>query len=128
MAEALLRARFPGRYEAASAGIAPTDVHPLVVRVLEEVGVGTGALRSKHVDRFSGCTFDIVATVCGDDGACPFFPGGRQIHRAFADPSAVIGSEDVRIVAFRATRDEIDAWICGAFGDESGRPRKEAQP
>lgn len=39
MAEALLRARFPDRYEAASAGTAPSSIHPLTLLVLEEIGV-----------------------------------------------------------------------------------------
>ena len=117
MAEALLRARFPDRYEAASAGIAPAGVHPRALAVLEEIGVSTLGLRSKHVEEHLGRTFDVVATVCGqDEPSCPFFPGGRQVHRAFEDPSAAIGPEEDRIAAFRRTCDEIDSWIRDAFG------------
>ena len=117
MAEAILRARFPDRYEAMSAGVAPAGVHPLVLRVLDELGIPTASLRSKHVEEFGGRRFDVVATVCGrDEPTCPFFPGGRQIHHAFADPSAVSGSDAARLDAFRETRDEIDAWIRETFG------------
>jgi len=116
MAEALLRARLPDRYVAASAGIAPAGVHPLAARVLEEIGVSTLGLRSKHVGEFSGRSFNVVATVCGQDElTCPFFPGGRQIHHAFDDPSAAAGSEEERLASFRRTRDEMDAWIGDTF-------------
>jgi arsenate reductase len=116
MAEALLRARFPDHYVAASAGIAPAGVHPLAARVLEEVGISTLGLRSKHVEEFSGRSFNVVATVCGQDElTCPFFPGGRQIHHAFDDPGAAAGSEEERLASFRRTRDEMDAWIGDTF-------------
>ena len=117
MAEALLRARFSCRYEPASAGIAPSGIHSVAIAVLEEIGVSTLGLRSKYVEEYLGRSFDVVATVCGqDEPSCPFFPGGRQIHRAFEDPSAAIGPEEDRIAAFRRTRDEIDSWIRAAFG------------
>jgi arsenate reductase len=117
IAEALLRARFPHRYEAASAGTEPAEVHPLTIRALEEIGVSTSELRSKHVEELVGRRFELVVTVCGhDEPTCPFFPGGRQIHRAFDDPSTVIGSKEHRLAAFRRVRDEIDSWIRAAFG------------
>ena len=117
MAEALLRARFPDRYEAASAGIAPSGIHLLAMAVLEEIGVSTLGLRSKHVEEYLGRSFDVVATVCGqDEPSCPFFPGGRQIHRAFRDPTSVLGTDEERLAAFRNTRNEIDSWIGDAFG------------
>jgi arsenate reductase len=119
MAEALLRARFPGRYEPASAGIAPSGIHPLAIAVLEEIGVSTLGLRSKHVEEYLGRSFDVVATVCSqDEPSCPFFPGGRQVHRAFEDPITAIGPEEDRIAAFRRARDEIDSWIRSAFGPD----------
>jgi arsenate reductase len=117
MAEALLRARFPGRYDPASAGIAPSGIHPLAIAVLEEIGVSTLGLRSKHVEEYLGRSFDVVATVCGqDEPSCPFFPGGRQIHRVFSDPSSALGTDEERLAAFRETRNEIDSWIGDAFG------------
>ena len=121
LAEALLRARFPDRYDAASAGICPAGVHPLVLRVLEEAGVSSEGLRSKHVGELSGRSFEIVATVCGqDEPTCPFFPGGRQIHHPFADPSVGVRTEEDRLAAFRSVRDEIDAWLVGTFGAPVG--------
>jgi arsenate reductase len=51
----------------------------------------------------------LVVTVC-DEAAeeCPFFPNARhQEHWSFPDPSAVSGTEDERLAAFRAVRDAI---------------------
>jgi arsenate reductase len=116
MAEALLRARFPERYDVASAGIAPAGIHPLALRVLEEAGVATHGLRSKHVAELAGRAFEIVVTVCGgEDPSCPVFPAGKQWHRVFSDPSAVEGSEKDRLSAFRRVRDEMDSWIRATF-------------
>jgi arsenate reductase len=52
---------------------------------------------------------DIVVTVC--DAAveeCPYFLGARrQEHWSFPDPSAITGSEEDRLVAFRSVRDAV---------------------
>ena len=123
MAEALLRARFPDEYEAASAGLSPSAVHPLALRVLEEIEIPIRGLRSKHVEELAGRSFDVVATVCGrEEPSCPFFPGRLQLHRTFADPSAVTGSDEQRLAAFRRVRDEIDAWIRVAFQVQASLP------
>lgn len=108
LAEALLRWMAGPRVEVASAGTEPTAVHPLTIRVLEELGIETGGLRSKSVEEFRGQSFDYVITVC--DAArehCPVFPGGEQIHWSFPDPSVLEGSEAERLEAFRTVRDAI---------------------
>jgi arsenate reductase len=123
MAEGLLNARLSDRYAASSAGTTATAVHPLAMRVLAEVGVDISHHTSKSLALFLGESFDVVVTVCDDaDKTCPAFPGGgRRIHRAFADPSRVTGSEDAILAAFRRTRDEIDAWIRETFVPEANR-------
>jgi arsenate reductase len=113
MAEGLLRARGGDRYAVFSAGTHPRSVHPLAVQVMREIGVdiseATG-YRAKSLDEFRGQpSMDLVVTVC-DDAAeeCPYFPGARQQeHWGFPDPSAVTGSEDERLAAFRSVRDAI---------------------
>ena len=47
----------------------------------------------------------------------------RRVHAGFEDPAAVMGSEAVRLEAFRRIRDEIEAWAAGFVRDELGRPR-----
>ena len=119
LAEGLLNARFPGLFTAESAGISPTEVNPLAIRVLAEWGIDISQHRSKSLVEFFDSDFEWIVTVCDDaDRACPFFPGkGRRVHRAFADPSLVRGTEDERLLAFRRTRDEIDSWIKAFFAE-----------
>jgi arsenate reductase len=108
MAEALLRWMAGETFEVYSAGTEPTAVHPLTIRVLEEMGIPTEGLRSKGVDEFLGQSFDFVITVCDQaKERCPVFPGGEQIHWSFPDPSAVQGSEEEQLEFFRRVRDMI---------------------
>jgi arsenate reductase len=103
MAEALLRAKGGPAYEVFSAGTEPGEIRPLTLRVLEEADLPTAGLRSKSVSEFMGQAFDHVITVC--DSArqnCPVFPGeGERLHWGYDDPSAVEGSEEERLRAYR---------------------------
>jgi arsenate reductase len=103
MAEALLRDKGGDAFEAHSAGIEVAEVRPFTLQVLEEAGISTKGLRSKSVLEFMGQEFDYVITVC--DSArqdCPVFPGeGERFHWGYVDPSAVEGSDEERLAAFR---------------------------
>ena len=103
MAEVLLREKGGAAYDVVSAGTQPAEVRPLTLRVLEEAGLPTAGLRSKSVSEIMGRRFDYVITVC--DSArqdCPVFPGeGERLHWGYDDPSAVEGSEEERLEAFR---------------------------
>lgn len=103
MAEGLLRVRSGGSVEAFSAGTAPTAVHPLAIRTLQEMNIDISAQRAKSVQEFLGQQFDYIITVC--DRArelCPVFPGDPvQIHWSFPDPVEVEGTEEQRLAAFR---------------------------
>ncbi|WIG59633.1 MAG: Arsenate reductase thioredoxin-coupled, LMWP family [Ktedonobacterales bacterium] len=117
MAEGLLRARGGPRYRVFSAGTHPRAVHPLAVRAMAEIGIDISEAaghRAKSLDEFaSQPPLDLAVTVC-DDAAeeCPFFPGARrQVHWGFPDPSAATGTEEQRLIVFRAVRDAIAARI-----------------
>ena len=103
MAEALLRDRGADLYEAFSAGTEAARIRPLTLRVLEEAGVSTEGLRSKSFEEYLGRTFDYVVTVCDSARrSCPAFPGeGERFHWGYDDPSAVGGTEEERMAAFR---------------------------
>lgn len=117
MAEALLRDRGGRAFEVHSAGTEPSAVRPFTLRVLDEAGLPTDGLRSKSTAEFHGQAFEYVITVC--DSArqiCPTFPGeGDRLHWDYDDPSAVTGSEEERLAAFRAVfeaiSDRIDTFI-----------------
>ena len=113
MAEGLLRARGGDRFEAFSAGAEATDVRPLAIRAMAELGIDIAGQRSKTTDEYSGQEFDHVVTVCDDaKEACPYFPGARRrLNWSFEDPSAATGSDDERLAVFRRVRDQIAARI-----------------
>lgn len=118
MAEGFLRHWGGSAFEVYSAGTRPSTVHPLTVRVMQEVGIDITGHRSKSVDAFAGMTFDVVVTLCDiAREACPVFPvARRQLHWDIPDPRAVEGSEDERLAAFRRARDLIRARIRETFG------------
>jgi arsenate reductase len=109
MAEAIVNARFDGRWQAVSAGTKPAGyVHPNALVALAEIGVRHKG-DSKHTDVFRGQKFDLIVTVC--DSAveeCPLWLGpGRRVHLGFPDPAKVTGSEEEIMQAFRDVRDDI---------------------
>jgi arsenate reductase len=113
MAEGLLRAWAGDRFEAFSAGVEATEVRPLAIRVMAEIGIDIGGQKSERLDTYLGQPFEYVITVCDEAReACPSFPGAeRQLHWSFDDPSAATGSEEARLAVFRRVRDEIGARI-----------------
>lgn len=119
LAEALLRAKGGDRFEAASAGLSPKGVHPLTVRVLEEIGLNTAGMRSKSSTEFLGkasVRFAIIVCEC-DAAECPrIFPfAGQTLSWPFDDPATATGKEEERLAVFRRVRDQIsqriDAWL-----------------
>lgn len=117
MAEGLLRELGGEAVVAASAGVAPTAVHPMATQAMAERGVDIGDQRSKSVDELAGSDFDTVITVC-DHAAqtCPAWVGkSARVHWSIPDPAAVEGRKRDRLEAFRQTRDLLEehlaAWL-----------------
>jgi arsenate reductase (thioredoxin) len=116
MAEGLVNALFSDKLDARSAGVSPSPLNPLAVRVMGEAGIDISKQRSKHLDELEGERFDIVVTLCTEDETtCPFFPAQEHMHHGFADPSRVSGTEEQQLQAVRAIRDDIRAWIKATF-------------
>src|SRR4028119_2116620 len=115
MAEGLLRHLAGDRFEVMSAGTEATQVRPLAVRAMNELGIDISGQESKTMERFLGDTFDYVITVCDDaNEACPIFPGAkRRLHWSFEDPAQARGSEEERLWVFQSVRDEIKERIEG---------------
>jgi arsenate reductase len=117
MAEGLMNELLGGRYEAQSAGTEPSEVSPIAIEIMSEIGIDIRGHESKSVDGFIHQDFDYVITVCDHaNETCPFFPGGRErIHKGFKDPDAVKGDRMKKMEAFRVSRDEIKEWINAEF-------------
>lgn len=118
MAEGYLNAKYGDRYEGLSAGTEVTRVHPLAIRVMNEIGIDISHHRSKELIEFFDQDIDQVVTVCdSENAACPMFPGAKKmIHVSFPDPSEATGSEEDQMKVFRQVRDEIVTWIDANLG------------
>lgn len=127
MADGLLRAIYGDRYEVYSAGVKATNVNPLAVTAMKEIGIDISNQYSKTPQEFQDIIFDVAVTVCDNAKmACPIcstnlelpskFPRAREvIHYTFEDPAAAMGSEEEKLTIFRRVRDEIKDWISLTF-------------
>ena len=117
LAEGILREKLGNTFRIESAGSRPAGyVHPLAIRVMQEIGIDLSANRSKHLDEFLNEDIETVITVCGNaDQACPLFPGQvNRHHFPFDDPAHATGTEEEQLAVFRRVRDEISA-VFGAY-------------
>jgi len=146
MAEGLLRHLYGDTYEAFSAGSTPTQVHPLAIKVMAEIGIDISNQTAKSIERFRNKDIDIVVTVCTSSPkvVCPFcspsmtgdrpeiikmtLPRAKEfLQHGFSDPSEVDGTEEEKIAAFRRTRDDMKEWILSYFADpEAESPNSRA--
>ena len=113
MAEGFLRHMAGDKFEVFSAGVKPTQVNPLAIKVMAEAGVDISKHRSKSTMEFLDQKFDYVITVCDNaKQTCPIFPGNyEKIHWDLEDPAEAQGSEEDRVAIFRRIRDEIEQRI-----------------
>lgn len=136
MAEGLLRHFYDEKYEVFSAGSSPTQVNPLAIRVMAEIGIDISKQTSKSIEDFRNKDIDIVISVCKSSAKviCPYcsspsisgkpeiidrlLPGAKHyLHHGFSDPSEKNGNEEQKLDAFRRTRDAIKEWILDYFTD-----------
>lgn len=115
MAEALLRHHAGDRFEVYSAGLEPKGIHPLTVRVMEELGISLKDHRSKSLEEYLGkLPVRYAITVCENaEQQCPrLWPFAvNRLSWRFPDPAAAEGTEAERLQCFRQTRDGIDRRI-----------------
>ena len=116
LSEALLNHMAKGssgtRFKAFSAGSSPREnqqPNPLGLQVLKSAGIDTSYLSSKSWDEFAkpdAPHMDLVITVCDNAAGevCPYWPGQpATAHWGYADPSALEGTDEDRLQAFRNT-------------------------
>ena len=115
MAEGLLRHLAGERFEVMSAGTVATQVRPLAVRALDELGIDISGQESTNMARYLGEPFDYVITVCDEaNEACPFFPhAAERLHWSLPDPAAAEGTEEERLEVFQLVRDRLRDHIEG---------------
>ena len=119
MAEGLLRDMAGDKYDVYSAGLDPRPVHPLAVRVMDEMGIDISGQMSKSVKEYLGRKpFAYIIIVCGNaQRSCPsVFPGVHtKLFWPFEDPAEFEGTEEEALEKFREVRDNIkgrlEEWL-----------------
>jgi arsenate reductase (thioredoxin) len=115
MAEAFLRQIAGDHFEVFSAGLEPTQIHPLTYKVMAEKGLDLAGQRTKSLNEYLGkMTFDYLITVCDDaDKNCPTLLTGviSRMHWPFEDPAKFTGSDAEKLQKFREVRDLIEQRI-----------------
>jgi arsenate reductase len=113
MAEALLERIGGDAFGVSSAGTNPKELNPYTIRVLGELGIDWSAAESKSLQGFLDQSFEYVVTVCDHARqVCPVFPGGgTRLHWDLEDPAEATGTDEQRLAAFRATRDDLTARV-----------------
>ena len=136
MAEGLLRHVFGDKYNVYSAGTSPTQINPLAVTVMAEIGMDISKQYSKSIDEFGETEIDLAVSVCKSSAKTlcalcnsPITVGKpaiitSRLHKTknyivhgFVDPSEVEGSEEEKLKAFRKAREEIKTWITKYFAE-----------
>ena len=109
MAEGFLKYLGKDRIEVFSAGVNPTKINPLAVKVMEEARIDISVQKSKSVNEFTSQNFDYVITVCNNaQQSCPMFPGEHEtLHWDLEDPAEATGTEEDKLKVFRKIRDQI---------------------
>ena len=116
MSEAFLKHYAGDRFDAQSAGLEPSELSPIVVEAMAEIGIDISQNKTKSVFDIwkSGELFQYVIAVCDAESAekCPIFPGPTtRLHWSFHDPSKVSGTYDLKLQKVRQIRDEIASRI-----------------
>lgn len=113
MAEGFAKKMLPKNMEIFSAGLKPKVVHPMAIKVMQEVGIDISKQESKNISEIPLDKINIVITLCGDAAErCPIFPGKvERIHWALEDPAKAKGSEEEIAIVFRKVRDNIKSCI-----------------
>jgi arsenate reductase len=115
MAEGVARSLAPPGVTISSAGSRPSQVNPLAIRALDEIGIDLRGHFSKSVDTIPPDGVEVV-TLCAEE-ECPVFLGkARRIHWGLPDPGGAGLSEQEKLQSFRDVRDELRRRLSVVFG------------
>ena len=118
MAAALLRHLARGVY-IESAGVRAGELDPLAVEAMEEIGLTIGKHKPRRFEDLEDGSFDLVITLSPEAQH-----KAVELTRTAAtqveywptmDPTAVEGSREQRLLAYRAVRDQLMERLKGRF-------------
>jgi protein-tyrosine-phosphatase len=127
MAAGLFQQLFGKTTYVASAGVQKGEFDPFVVAVLEEIGIDIARHKPvtfEELDELEGLNFDLIVTL-----SPPAHHKALELTRTnaaaveywpTADPTAIEGSREQRLDAYREVRDQLLAHIRERFGQAGG--------
>ncbi len=112
IAEEYLKSIGGDGFEVESAGYEPTNINPLVIKVMEEEGFDLSGKETRSAwDLFrEGKFYKYVITVCdrAHEEECPLFPKPfTQLNWPCPDPESFTGNEEEKLEQTRELRDHI---------------------
>ena len=113
IAHGLLNDLASSQFEVFSAGSHPSQVHPISVAVMEEIGIDISKHTSDYIDEYLNKGINIVITVCDNaKNACPTFSENvNRIHWSIDDPFKNWNFDLDQLSTFRETREEIKSRL-----------------
>ena len=113
IAHGLLENMARDKFEVFSAGSHPSRVHPMSIKIMEEIGIDISHHTSDFIDDYLKTGIEIVITVCDNaNEMCPIFPGDvERLHWSIDDPFKGWNFDEGQIQSFRDTREEIKQRI-----------------
>ncbi|GAB4539604.1 MAG: arsenate reductase (thioredoxin) [Haliangiales bacterium] len=131
MAEGIARKLAPAGTAVASAGSSPSQVNPLAIAAMSEIGIDISDQRSTAVADVDPNAVGTVITLCAEE-VCPAFLGAAERHHwPMPDPAAVPADgpdgRERALAEFRRVRDQLYARIAVFFG-HAAMPDASATP
>jgi protein-tyrosine-phosphatase len=124
MAEALAKRLYGHTAYLDSVGVHASELDNFAVAVLDEIGIDLHTHHGKSFDDIDPSSFDLIVTLSPEahHSALEFTRSASTDveYWPIPDPSAVEGSREARLEAYRRTRDLILARIKARFGTPSG--------
>ena len=113
MAEGFAKTLGVGKVEVLSSGLASSQVDPITVQVMSEIGIDISNQTSKALDNFNPENFDAVISLCG----CGVnLPQEWLLRDVFADWQ-LDDPEGENIDTFRRVRDEVKERVIQLIAD-----------
>ena len=123
MAEGIARSMAPAGVKISSAGSNPSQLNPLAIRALDEIGIDIRGHHSKSVDSIQPDGVDAVITFCAEE-VCPVFLGkAKRVHWGMPDPAGAGSTDEEQLQSFRHVRDEIRRRFKVLFASPWGASR-----
>jgi protein-tyrosine-phosphatase len=124
MAEALAKRLYGQASYIDSVGVRASEVDFFAAAALDELGIDVHRHHAKTFDDVDPSSFDLIVTLSPEahHQALEFTRGtaAEVEYWPVMDPSGIEGSREMRLEAYRSTRDQILARLKARFGAPSG--------